>query len=420
VTFSLSTSVGGIVFANGLTTSTATSDPSTGEAVVTVQAGTIATPVRVQATTTGAGGVPLSTQSDQLTITTGIPDQDSLSISASSLNIEGADFDGTTTTLTARLADHFSNPVPDGTAVNFISEGASIGNSGLGSCTTTQGACSATFTSQNLRPTNGRATVLAYAVGEEGFIDKDGDGLADKVPNLAGATSELVDANGTSTDLPEAFLDSNENGSRDLTETFIDFNNDGSYTAADGKFNGVLCNETTGTSSAGTCSTQKTLHVFQNVPMILSGSDAIITMYDASFTALGGITFPVCTTGALFTVPTQTVNVTITDVNGNVMPAGTTVTFASTSGTLTSVATSFTVPDSIACLSGYSGCPASAAIGLGVSPLTYQVILKSAQTQSGTAAPFSCTAASTSPGFFSVTVTTPANVKTIGTIVVTN
>src|SRR5206468_6170636 len=131
---------------------------------------------------------------------------------------------GQTAVLTARLADHFGNTVPDGTAVNFITEGGSIGSS----CTTTTGSCTATFTSQNLRPTNGRVSVLAYAVGEEGFSDTDGDGLADKVPN------ELVDANGVSTDMPEAFLDSNENGVRDGGETFIDFNNNGNYDAADG------------------------------------------------------------------------------------------------------------------------------------------------------------------------------------------
>ncbi len=414
VSFSLSTTVGSITFANGLTTSTANSDPTTGQAVVTVQAGVVSTPVRVLASVT-VGAVTLSTQSDQLTISTGIPTQPNFSVSPTKHNIEGLNLDGTTAVLTARLADHFGNPVPDQTAVNFITEGGSIGNNGLGACTTTNGACTATFTSQNLRPSNGRVTVLAYAVGEEGFTDTDGDGLADKVPN------ELVDANGLSTDMPEAFLDSNENGVRDAGETFIDFNNNGAYDAADLKFNGVLCNETApGTSSLGTCSAQKTLHVFQNVPMIFSGSDAVITFYDSTFAALPSITFGTCNPAIAFTPPTRTVNVTITDVNGNVMPAGTSVAFATTSGTLTSVATSFTVPDSTACLAGSAGCPASAAVALGAAPLTYQVIVKSAQTQSGAVAPFTCTAAATSPGFFSVTVTSPSGVKTIDTLDVIN
>jgi hypothetical protein len=411
VSFSLSTTVGGITFANGLTTSTATSDPSTGQAVVTVQAGVVSTPVRVLASTT-AGGVTLTTQSDQLTISTGIPSQPNFSVSPTKHNIEGWDLDGQTAVLTARLADHFGNPVPDGTAVNFITEGGSIGSS----CTTTSGACTSTFTSQNLRPTNGRVTVLAYAVGEEGFTDTDGDGLADKVPN------ELVDANGVSTDMPEAFRDDNENGVRDGSETFIDFNNNGAYDAADGKFNGVLCNETApGTSSAGTCSTQKTIHVFENVPMVFSGSDAVITFYNAAMSAtINNITFGTCSAATAFTPPTTTVKIVVTDVNGNVMPAGTLVAFATTNGTITSAASSFTVPDSTACLVGSTGCPTNAQVTLGQDPLTYSINVKSATTQTGAAAPFSCTQSANSPGELQVTVTTPNNTVTRASIVVNN
>ena len=416
VSFSLSTTVGGITFANGLTTSTATSDPSTGQAVVTVQAGVVSTPVRVLASTT-AGGVTLTTQSDQLTISTGIPSQPNFSVSPTKHNIEGWDLDGQQAVLTARLADHFGNPVPDGTAVNFISEGGSI----TSSCTTTSGSCTTTFTSQNLRPTNGRVTVLAYAVGEEGFTDLDGDGLASKVNSLTG-TTELIDQNGVSTDMPEAFLDSNENATHDASETFIDFNNDKAYNTPDGKFNGVLCNETApGTSSAGTCSTQKTIHVFENVPMIFSGSDAVITFYDSTFSSvINNVTFGTCSAATAFTPPTSTVKIVITDVNGNVMPAGTTVSFATTNGTITSAASSFTVPDSTACLNTASGCPASAAIAKGVDPLTYSINIKSATTQTGAAAPFSCTQSANSPGELQVTVTTPNQTVTRASIVVNN
>src|SRR6267142_4723005 len=237
VNFSLSTAVGGIAFANGLTTSSAVSDAQTGQAVVIVSSGTISTPVRVLATTVTSGGVTLTTQSDQLTVTTGIPDQDSFSLSATTLNIEGWNFDGVITTLTARLSDHFSNPVPDGTTVNFVAEGGQL----VSSCSTTSGGCSATMTSAAFRPANGRVTVLAYAVGEESFNDIDGDGLADASPN------ELKDANNVSTDMPEAFADYNENGVRDaiagstagLLEPFIDFNSNGVFEGpgGDGKYN---------------------------------------------------------------------------------------------------------------------------------------------------------------------------------------
>jgi hypothetical protein len=408
VNFSLSTAVGGISFSNGLTTASASSDPTTGQAVVTVQAGTVSTPVRVLASTTGAGGVTLSTQSDQLTVTTGIPDQASFSLSASTLNIEGWNYDGTTTVLTARLADHFSNPVPDGTAVSFISEGGSIGNAGLGSCITDKGACSATLTSQALRPTNGRVTVLAYAVGEESFTDLDGDGLASKVNRING-TTELIDANGFSTDLPEAFLDSNESGVRDLQETFIDFNVNGVYDGPDTKYNGVLCNEVApGTSSAGTCSARKSIHVFQNLPIIFSGSDAKFRV------STGSITFPPCVNGTPYIPSAQSVTFTVSDFRDNVMPAGTAIAFSTSNGTIVSTPATFTVPNSTACFTGSAFCP------LGAPQLpSYTVTVKTAATQTN-AAPFTCTFSTTSPGLLTVTVTTPKGVISTGSIPVTN
>ena len=143
-----------------------------------------------------------------------------------------------TSTLTARLADHFHNPVPDGTAVSFTSEGGSV----VASCNTVGGVCTSVLTSQALRPSNGRVTVLARATGEEAFTDLNGNGTADNA-------AEMIDANGASTDMPEAFVDYNENGIRDANEPYFDFNGNGAYDAADGLYNGVLC-----TSGAAICS----------------------------------------------------------------------------------------------------------------------------------------------------------------------
>jgi len=107
-------------------------------------------------------------------------------------------------------------------------------------------------------------------------------------------------------------------------------------------------------------------------------------------------------------------------VNGNVMPAGTTVTFTSTNGTISSAASSFTVPDSTACLVGSTGCPVNAQVALGATPLTYTLTLKTAQTQTGSAAPFTCTASANSPGELQVTVTTPKGVVTRASMTVNN
>ncbi len=453
VDFSLSTSLGGITFANGLITSSAISDATTGQAVVTVNSGTISTPVRVLASTPGAvAGVTLTTQSDQLTITTGIPDQDSFSVSATKLNIEGLNFDGETTVLTARLSDHFSNPAPDGTAVNFIAEGGQM----VSSCSTVNGACDATMTSAAFRPLNGRVTVLAFAVGEESFTDLDADGLADHTP-LTLATDEMIDANNASTDMAEAFVDYNENGIRDAIgagpalEPFIDFNSNGTFDPADGKYNGVLCNETApapGPSFSGTCAASKSIHVRRNFPIVFSGSDAVIRFFDSTKNPINpatGIVFAPCdaTDPIPFTPETLDVLVTITDVNGNIMPVGTNVVFDTTNGTIVSTPKSFVVPNSTACLNmsgpgffatgtALSGfvCPGSnatvtnivsPAVPVGNPPLTYTVKIKSQATQSGTSGSFTCNNPANSPGVFSVTVTTtPKAVVTTNSITVKN
>lgn len=347
VTFSLNTSLGGLA----LSSTSATSDPSTGNVVTDVLAGTMSTSVRVTATTPGLTGT-MSTQSDQLVVSTGVAAQDAFSLSATTHNIEGLNIDGTSTTLTARLADHFHNPVPDGTAVYFTSEGGSIAPS----CTTVSGVCSVRMTSQALRPSNGRVTVLGRATGEEAFIDLNSNGTVD-------AASEMIDANATASDMGEAYVDFNENGIYDsTTEPFFDFNSDGAYNGTttgtggvggtatgDGKYNGVLC-----TSGAAICSgTQRSIDVRASQIIVFSGSNAVISINSGNAVTLTPGAAPDNCPGTA--VP---VVVNVVDSNGNAMPAGTSVAYTTTNGTLAS--TGFTVPDTIGCNSNYASCPASA------------------------------------------------------------
>ncbi len=172
---------------------------------------------------------------------------------------------------------------------------------------------------------------MAYAVGEESFTDLNGNGLADKAAATPATLNELIDVNGASTDLGEAFLDYNLNGVRDpATEPFVDFNRNGTYDVPDGQFNGVLCNEN-GTpprsSSAGTCSPRKSLHVFKQITMVFSGSNAVITL-PATVSLSAG-------TGPAGCENPQPVNLSVKDINGNHMPAGTTIKVTSTNGKLT-------------------------------------------------------------------------------------
>lgn len=381
VNFSASTVLGGL----SLMPASADSDPVSGQVQTIVQAGTVSTPVRVSAAIAGSSP-SISTTSDLLVISTGIPAQNSFSISASKLNIEGLNFDGETSDVTVRLADHFNNPVPDGTAVSFRSSGGSI----QPSCTTTGGGCTVKFTSQEPRPTTvaghtfaGRVAVLAYALGEESFVDLNGNGVYD---------AATVDSY---SDMPEAFLDANFNGSRDAWEEFVDTNTNGSYDGPDGIFNGILRN------AAITGPT--TIHVRGSLRLILSGSGAVITINNGN-----PINLPPCQSGVApgataFTAVPVTYSVTIVDVNGNVMPADTAITFSSTNGTILSPLT-FAVPNTST-----------------TSPPGYAITLKSQVTQSGTGTvldPYVCSTPQS--GLLTVTVKTPKGVSTVSSVGVNN
>ena len=172
-----------------------------GTVTVQVNSGTVPTPVRVRARALYPAGatIALQTYSDTLSISTGLPLQRSFSLSVDKANIDGGNFDGEIATVTVRLADQFSNPVPDGTVVSFIGSGAAVCTADNGSCKTVNGACSCQVVSQERRPLDNRVIVTAYAVGLEDFDDIDGDNLYD--PGV-----DPFD------DLGDAFVDANKDG----------------------------------------------------------------------------------------------------------------------------------------------------------------------------------------------------------------
>ncbi|MEO6081324.1 MAG: Ig-like domain-containing protein [Steroidobacteraceae bacterium] len=303
VTFALSTTVGGL----SLSSPTATSDAQ-GNVQVVVKAGTVATPVRVFATVVGVTPI-IATQSSALTVSTGIPTAGSMSIAVDRHNIEGWNRDGTPATVTVRMADRFSNPVPDGTPVSFQAEGATIDAQCLTTTTPTEsGLCSVSFRSSNFRPANGRVSITATAIGEESFNDTNGNGVFD-----SGTTDSFTDS-------PEPFLDSNENNARDANEPFYDFFVNQTYDVGNTRFNGVLC-------VGATCDASKTLGIGARTVVILSSSGALISQTNG--TAHAPITLSVN--------QSTTVDLWIRDTNLNPMAAGTTI--AATSST-----DKFTVP----------------------------------------------------------------------------
>jgi hypothetical protein len=176
-----------------------------GTVAVQVNSGTVPTPVRVRARSLypSTASAPLESFSDTLSVSTGLPLQRSFSLSVDKANIDGGNFDGEIATLTVRLADQFSNPVPDGTVVNFIGSGAAVCTADNGSCKTTNGACSCQVVSQARRPADNRVVVTAYAVGMEDFDDRNGD-------NLYTNGVDGFDLNRQ--DLGDAYVDANKDG----------------------------------------------------------------------------------------------------------------------------------------------------------------------------------------------------------------
>ncbi|MFO7749011.1 MAG: PKD domain-containing protein [Desulfobacteraceae bacterium] len=307
VNFSFDTLVdmGGIV----LTPQTNTTDYQ-GMVSAVVKSGYVPTAVRVRADVNNSD---LFTLSNEIVLSTGYPDQDSFSISVDTFNPNAFRYDGIEVAVTVRAADRNNNPAPSGTAVYFTTEAGSIDSSGF---TDDTGACTVTWRSQGTRPSDGRVTILAHAVGEESFRDNNSNGLYD------GVVDTLL------TDMPEAFLDVNENNRFDeLDEIYWDFNSDGMYTESDGKYNGALCGEDTA-DCAG-----ELIHVRDDIVIAMSDDGSADIDINPSSIVFADIN------------DSQTITVTVADSNGNSMPEGTTIDVEAVNADIDGE-TSFTVPNS--------------------------------------------------------------------------
>lgn len=223
----------GVTFINGLTGIATTSALTVvtdfnGIAKATVAAGNVPTGVVVTAVLVSNATVKAS--SVNLSVSSGRVSQKSMSVSTTTPAIEGFTLDNAVAELTIIAADRLGNPVPAGTIVNFVTSHGLVGSFDSGTTTrivtsTVTGtatavvvpkvidskgtctldlasSCKVQFVSSGTRPANGLVTVLAYADGEETFIDLNGN--------------NSWDAGEPFTDMGYVYLDTNANDTYEL------------------------------------------------------------------------------------------------------------------------------------------------------------------------------------------------------------
>lgn len=132
---------------------------SEGVVTTTVSSRNIATAVVINAQVEGKN---ISSQSDQLTITTGIATQRGFDLSASKFHLNSA-ISGDSSELTVRIIDSNGNPVADGVPVVFTADYGRVGSSTRGGCTTVNGACTVTYEVQDPRPADGTLATVTVS-----------------------------------------------------------------------------------------------------------------------------------------------------------------------------------------------------------------------------------------------------------------
>ena len=381
-----------------------------------ISAGTVNTPERILATVRGSAP-SITSVSDQLVVSTGIPDQDGMSLSTETFNVEGATHDGcgagVGSVVRVSLSDHFRNPVPDGTAVSFTAEGGVIG----ASCRTGSGTCTVNFCAASPRAGDGRITIMAYALGEESYVEDPSRTLSINRYDLGETFADLCEPfrdNAALVNADTTVKDSRLSACRQpaIGEEYIDTNGDGHYNATgDGLYNGVLnIDPATGRTSVN--NVNPTIHVRKSLVQVLSTSAAAITAISATPLQLDrcidGV--PFVNAAVPFVVAVRDANPTIFPGNtlpGNILPAGTQITMQVSNGIIVGGDASYTVANT----NDYDA----------LSNWYRTVLVRSDATQSSATAtpPLACTDTSKS-GLITVRVVTPLGAVTTGTYSVTD
>ena len=178
---------------------------SLGKISVPVFSGSVPTSVQVHAmlVTNPPSNPPIQTDSSVVVIASGRPVQSRVSLVPAKHAIRGFNFDGSTTTLTMSLADRQGNPVPDGTAVNFVTEaGVMIPPTCVTGAVPGDSQCTVTIRTQSPRnpARKGYVSILAYAAGEEDFTDANFNNIYDSGDRLS------ISLNQSAIDLPNKLI----------------------------------------------------------------------------------------------------------------------------------------------------------------------------------------------------------------------
>jgi hypothetical protein len=424
VSFSLNNTTGGV----SMTPMSATSDNS-GEVKTVVSAGTVAEAVRVQATT-GPAGATISTESNALNISTGIPTSNNISLAVKCQNVEAWNYDGVSVPVTVSMTDRFSNPVPDGTAASFrtalggIQPSCQTGTptAGSGACTvnwvsktpyTVSGNPQSTGGNANVSAaycsnpvatalnlcnstTNGRSAILVTAIGEESFVDGSGTGYFDPADTAAWDATNPDNnfTTGSSAGKPKPWQDTSEpflnqwelydqygTPTYVFGEPYIDFNNNGTRDGPDGLVESALC-------QGPLCNTSSTsVEIGASNLVILSGSHPNVNILAAT----NGVT-----SGAVVVGAGTTITLDIFDDRGQQMPSGTTVAFSLSGGSTVAI----TSPQPTAGWPCSTAAPYVDKAGNFIAGQVFNVTLKA-----GTTIP-------AAPGSLFITVTTPRGLIT--------
>ena len=157
---------------------------------------------------------------------------------------------------------------------------------------------------------------MAIAIGEESFVDKNGNGA--------------FDVGDTFTDLAERFLDTNENGTYQTFKFFYDFNANKVRDPTDSLFNGVLCND------PARCDVTKESTAIDSHNLIIISDGSPNNLSPAPGSTLSNLSK--AAGGAAYTF-------FVADLNYNPLPATTTIVASTpTSGMTVTAPTSYSIP----------------------------------------------------------------------------